>query len=118
MIGTAWRVGNLGVAFLLELAALAALGYFGFRTGGALPVKLVLGAALPLVAAVLWGLFAAPQATFSVPALAVATKVLVFGAAALALWQLDYRVLAVVFPAVVVANLAVVNLGHLTLQAS
>lgn len=113
MIGTAWRLGNLGLAFLLELGAVAALAYWGFRTGGTLPTKLALGIAVPGVAVVLWALFAAPHATYSVPALAVATKVLVFGAAALALWQLDHRVMAVALPVVVVANLAVINLGHL-----
>ncbi|HVV19782.1 MAG TPA: YrdB family protein [Pseudonocardiaceae bacterium] len=113
MIGTAWRLGNLGLAFLLELGAVAALGYWGLRTGGTLPTKLALGIAVPGAAVVLWGLFAAPHATYAAPALAVATKVLVFGAAALALWQLDHRVLAVALPAVVVANLATINLGHL-----
>ncbi|HEX5116101.1 MAG TPA: YrdB family protein [Pseudonocardiaceae bacterium] len=117
MIGTAWRMGNLGLAFLLELGAVAALCYWGFNTGGSLPIRLTLGIGAPAVAIVLWALFAAPQATFSVPVLAVITKVLVFGGAAVALWQADQRVLAIVFPAVVVANLLVINLGHLTMEA-
>jgi Protein of unknown function (DUF2568) len=118
MISTAWRLGNLGLAFLLELGAVAALCYWGFRTGNALPTRLLLGIGVPVAAAVLWGLFAAPQATFSVPVLAIATKVLVFGGAAVALWSLDQRVLAIVFPVVVIANLAVINFGHLSMQAS
>ena len=118
MIGTAWRLGNLGLAFLLEIGAVAALAYWGFHTGGTLPARFALGIAAPVLAAVLWGLFAAPQATFHVPALAVATKILVFGAAALALWQLDLRVLAVVLPAVVIANLTAVSLGHLAVATN
>ncbi|HEX3592092.1 MAG TPA: YrdB family protein [Pseudonocardiaceae bacterium] len=118
MISTTWRLGNLGLAFLLELGAVTALAYWGFHTGTGLPTRLALGIVAPVVAVVLWSLFAAPQATFSIPALAVATKILVFGGAALALWQLDYRVLAIAFPTVVIANLAVINLGHLTVQAS
>ncbi|HEY1571835.1 MAG TPA: YrdB family protein [Pseudonocardiaceae bacterium] len=118
MISTAWRFGNLGLAFLLELGAVAALCYWGFRTGSTLPIRLLLGIGVPVVAAVLWGLFAAPQATFSVPVLAFATKVLVFGGAAPALWQVDQRVLAIVLPVVVIANLAVINFGHLSVQAS
>lgn len=118
MISTTWRLGNLGLAFLLELGAVAALGYWGWRTGGTLPIRLTLAIAVPAVAVVLWGLFAAPQATVSVPVLAVLTKVVVFGGAAMALWQLDQRVLAIAFPAVVIANLAVINLGHLSLQTT
>lgn len=112
-----WRMANLGLAFLVELAALGILAWWGVRTGGSLPAKLALGIGIPLVAAVLWGLFAAPHATFQVTALAWAVKILVFGGAAVALWQLDQRVLAVVFPVVVAANLAVINLGHLGMES-
>ena len=45
----------------------------------------LLGLGVPLTAAVLWGLFAAPQAVVQVAVLAVVTKVVVFGAAAAAL---------------------------------
>jgi Protein of unknown function (DUF2568) len=114
MISTAWRLGNLGLAFLLELGAVAALGYWGFHTGSTLPTQLALGITAPGVAVALWALFAAPQATYQVPALAIATKIIVFGAAALALWQLDHRILAVALPVLVIANLATINLGHLT----
>ena len=112
-----WRVANLGLAFLVELIALGILAWWGVRTGGSLPGKLALGIGTPLVAAVLWGLFAAPQAAFHVTVLTWAVKILVFGGAAVALWQLDQRVLAVVFPVVVAANLAVIHLGHLNLDS-
>jgi hypothetical protein len=118
MISTAWRLGNLGLAFLLELGAVGALGYAGFHIGTALLVRLAFGIGLPVAAIVLWGLFAAPQATVSVPVLAVLTKVVVFGGAAVALWQLDHRVLAVALPAVVLANLVVINAGHLATRTS
>lgn len=70
MIGTAWRMGNLGLAFLVELGAVAALAYAGFRMGTTVPVRLALGIGAPAAAIVLWGLFAAPRATVSVPVLA------------------------------------------------
>ena len=108
-----WRMANLGLAFLVELIALGVFAWWGALTGGSFPAKLALGIGTPLVAAVLWGLFAAPQATFQVTVLAWATKLLVFGGAAVALWQLDQRVPAIVFPVVVAANLAVIKLGHL-----
>jgi Protein of unknown function (DUF2568) len=39
---------NLPLRFLLELCALGALGYWGFKTGGALVAKVGLGIGAPL----------------------------------------------------------------------
>jgi hypothetical protein len=50
---------NLAVRFLLELAGLAALGYWGWRQGSGL-TGYALTVALPLIAAVLWGVFNVP----------------------------------------------------------
>lgn len=51
---------NLGLRFVLELAALFVLGYWGSQQGtGVLSVVLAIG--LPLIAAVLWGTFAVPD---------------------------------------------------------
>jgi Protein of unknown function (DUF2568) len=54
------RAVLLLVAFLLELAVLLAVGYFGFHRSG--PLAWLLGLGLPLLFAVLWGVFAAPHA--------------------------------------------------------
>ena len=48
---------NAGLAFALELAMLAALGYWGYKFGGALWLKWLLAIALPVLAATGWGLF-------------------------------------------------------------
>ena len=108
-----WRWANLTLAFALELGALAAIGLWGWSVGSSMPVRLVLAIGLPIVAAILWGLYAAPKSTFDDPWLAIATKVLVFGAAAAALWFVDWRVGAVVFVILVVANLAAIKAGDL-----
>jgi hypothetical protein len=97
---------NLLIRFLLELAALGALAWYGVRTGETTLAKVALGAGLPLAAAVLWGLFAAPKSTFDVPALSAAVQVLVFGGAALALLAIHRDALAGTFAVLVVANLA------------
>ncbi|HKO84627.1 MAG TPA: YrdB family protein [Actinomycetota bacterium] len=68
MIGQAFHWANLTVAFLLELCALAALGYWGFRTASGPAAKAALGIGAPLLAAVLWGLFAAPGCRSRSPA--------------------------------------------------
>jgi hypothetical protein len=43
MIGQAFHRVNLALAFLLELCALGALGYWGVRTGGGPATKVALG---------------------------------------------------------------------------
>ena len=51
---------NLAVRFLLEIAALVAIGYWGWAEHtGILRYVLVIG--LPLLAAFLWGTFRAPE---------------------------------------------------------
>ncbi len=109
---------NATLAFLLEVAALVALGYWGFHTGAGIPAKLALGLGAPLLAAIVWGLFAAPKARFAVPFAAVlATKALVFGAATAALYATGHRVPAVVFAIVVVFNTTTLSLGRRAGQA-
>ena len=87
------------VAFAAELATLAALAVAGWSLPTATVVKALAAVGFPLVAAVLWGLFAAPRAVVGVPALAVVTKVGVHGAAVAALLVLGHPVLAVVLAA-------------------
>jgi hypothetical protein len=53
---------NAGFAFLLELAMLAAFGYWGFQGEKSLWIKWGLGVGTPLVVAILWGLLLAPRA--------------------------------------------------------
>jgi hypothetical protein len=96
------------VRFLLELAALGAVAWWGFE------VNVLLGVAAPLLVAVVWGLFIAPKATVEVPkAVWIGLQVLVFGAAALALAAVAPGWVAASFVAVVVldsAALAVLGL--------
>ncbi|HJQ28334.1 MAG TPA: DUF2568 domain-containing protein [Rubrobacter sp.] len=84
---------NLTLAFLLELCALAALGYWGVSVGGPL------------------GYVAAPRATVSVPLLGLGVKLIVFGSAVVALYATGHRTLAIVFAVIVVANGALMRLG-------
>ncbi len=98
---------TLTVRFLLELAALAALGWWGVRTGDTALAKIALGAGAPMVAAVVWGLFVAPKATFAVPrAVHVALQVLVLGGAVVALLAMRETAAAGVLAATTVANAA------------
>jgi hypothetical protein len=54
------EAANLAVRFLSELCVLAGQGYWEFRTGTGLFVKIVLGIGAPLAVALVWAAFGAP----------------------------------------------------------
>ena len=56
------RMLNLTVRFLLELCLLAAVGYWGFKTHAGWLLKILFGIGLPVLIAILWGMFIAPKA--------------------------------------------------------
>ena len=84
-----WNVLWLTLALLSEIAALAVLAAWGWSAGSG-GVRWLAAVGLPLLAAVLWGLFAAPRARIRVPVMAVAVKALVLGGAVLALADLGH----------------------------
>jgi hypothetical protein len=99
------RLANLALRFLLELAALAAFGYWGFVVGDDLRLKVLLGLGAPVLAAVLWGLFASPKAAVSLPGPAkLAFEIGWFGAAATGLAHAGRAWFAVVLLAVYGVN--------------
>jgi hypothetical protein len=57
---------NLTLRFVLELAAIGALGYWGFRTGSGPLAEAALGLGAQTVAMVVWGTFVGPKATVAV----------------------------------------------------
>jgi quinol-cytochrome oxidoreductase complex cytochrome b subunit len=93
--------------FLLELCALAALAYWGATTGGTL-LNVVLGIGAPLVAAVVWGRWAAPTSPRRLAGThRLALESAVFAAATLALVLAGAPLLALAFALVVVLDTAV-----------
>jgi hypothetical protein len=52
---------NLLLHFILELCALAALSYWGFKSGDSSWMKVLLGVGLPILAAVIWGSLRVPN---------------------------------------------------------
>jgi len=96
---------NLALRFALELAALAALSYWGFHTGRSIAADVALGLGAPLVAAVVWGVFAAPKSVRRLRAgTLLAVQMAVLGAGAVALAAAGRPLLAAVFAAIVVVN--------------
>jgi hypothetical protein len=95
------KAANLALRFLLELAALAALAYWGWGVTWALAI------AAPATWIVLWATFGSPKArvTLSTPQ-RIAFEAVVFGAAAVALWAAGQELWAVVLFAAWAANRA------------
>ncbi len=101
----ALKWANLGLAFVLELCMLAALAYWGFRTGSGAIAKTALGVGAPLLAILVWSLFMAPQATFTLPTpIRAALFVVIFGIAAFALARAGQPTLAIIFAIVAALN--------------
>jgi hypothetical protein len=104
---------NEGAAFLIELLALAALAWWGAETGSGLFVHLLLGIGAPLVAAVVWGLFASPKARVKLPLAGVlAVKGLVFAVTLICVDLIGHRTLAVLFGVIAAANLVIATLDR------
>jgi hypothetical protein len=95
---------NLGLRFLLELCALAALAYWGLQTGP-LAVSIVLAIVAPLAGATLWGVFAAPKSSRRLRgARRLVVEIPFFGGAAAGLAATGQWVLAVIFAVAVVLS--------------
>jgi Protein of unknown function (DUF2568) len=100
----ALRAGNLALKFAVELAAIAALAYWGASLSGPLlPVLMMVLAPAAMIA--LWGRFAAPRAKrrLSRPA-RIPFELTILLLAAVALLAAGADVLAVVLAGVVVLN--------------
>lgn len=101
------HIANEGLAFLLEIAALAALAWWGFASGGPVIVRIVAGLGAPGLAATLWGMFAAPRARFKVALpFVLLVKAVVFGAGAVAFSGVGHSAVAVAFAVVALLNTA------------
>ncbi|MEV7399341.1 YrdB family protein [Streptomyces sp. NPDC091267] len=111
LTGRPWWGANELLAFVLELAALACLCWWGSTAGDGLAVHLLLGIGLPAVAIALWGTFAAPRARIRLPLAGVlVVKAVVLGGGAFGLYQVGHPVAAVVLAVVMVLNTALAEI--------
>jgi hypothetical protein len=102
------HAANEALAFLLELAALAGLAWWGASQHASMVSRVLLAVAAPLAAAIVWGLFAAPRARFRLPAAGVlVVKAAVFGLTALAVYAAGLHVLAIVVGVIAILNACV-----------
>ena len=99
------------VAFLVEIGVLILLASAGAQVDGPPVLRVALAVALPLVAAALWGLFAAPRALIRSVPLKLATIVLVLGAGVAAGYLVLPGAWAVAFMVVVLVNTVLIYVG-------
>jgi quinol-cytochrome oxidoreductase complex cytochrome b subunit len=96
---------NIAVRFLLELCVLAAVGYWGFKTGSGWFLKILLGIGAPFLIAFIWGTFGAPQANMQLHGLTLLVlEIIVFGSGVAALYVTKNYSLAWGFAAIVIVN--------------
>ena len=99
------KLANLALRFLLELCALAALAYWGFKTGANPVAKIGLAIGAPLLAAIVWATFVAPGALVPLPGLLrLIVELVVFGSAAAALYSAGRPTLAWILIVVFAVN--------------
>ena len=97
---------NLGLAFLMELCALAALAYWGYRLDATAGIRWVVAFAAPLALALMWSQIAAPTAKRRLSRTPlVVFKFLVFAAAAVLLYGAGEHTLAIVLEGAALINL-------------
>lgn len=96
---------NLMLRFSLELAALAIIGIWGFKTGNGPLLKWFLGLGAPLAVALLWSMMGSPKAPIHLaPPLHLVLETVVFGLPILLLVLIGKIDLAWVYGALALAN--------------
>ena len=99
------KVLNLAVRFLLELCMLAAVAFWGFKTQSSWLMKLLFGLGLPLLIAVLWGMFLAPRATRPLSGVAfLSLELVLFATGAVALFASGKATLGWAYMIVLIVN--------------
>jgi len=96
---------NLAVRFLLELCMLAAVAFWGFKTQSSWIMKILFGIGLPVLIAVLWGIFLAPRATRPLSGVAfLSLELVLFATGAVALFASNKSTLGWAYTIVLIVN--------------
>jgi len=104
---------NLGVAFFVELAMVAAFVYWGFNVHSTLLIHLLLGVGVPILLMAFWGIFLSPQANYPLPlTVKVTLKCVLFALGSLSLFVSNQKALGVVLFVTFVVNETLALLWH------
>jgi|WetSurMetagenome_2_1015567.scaffolds.fasta_scaffold271684_2 hypothetical protein len=104
---------NTALRFILEVCALASLGYWGIQTGKVGYIKAILGIGAPLLAGIIWGTFGSPGASISVKGLVrLALEIVIFGLASAGLVAAGRTYLGMILAILFVINRILMELWH------
>lgn len=96
---------NLALRFVLEIFALGAVGYWGFKIGKDGVLKWLMAFGFPVLLAVIWGVFGSPKAVIKLSSpLHFIVEVLTFGLPALALYFIGKQQVAIFYIILVIVN--------------
>ncbi|MBY0597124.1 YrdB family protein [Bacillus bingmayongensis] len=96
---------NIALRFVLELCSFGTIGYWGFRMGKMPAIKISFAIILPLIVAIIWGLFGALGTTWRLQdTLHLVLEIMIFGLGVVALYHLKYVTLATVLAVIIIIN--------------
>ena len=96
---------NIALSFLLELAMLIAIGYWGYHGSPNTLTRWTLAIGLPLILVIVWGIFFAPRSNRRLPAIPGSLLSLgLFLLAAFALYQSDQPTAGITLAIISVVN--------------
>lgn len=99
------KMVNLALAFLLELCMLVAFGYWGYQVGPQPLAKIGFAIGIPLLVAVIWGIWLAPNSRRRLPEPWLSSlNVLIFAIAIAALFSTGRYGIASVFAVIYLVN--------------
>lgn len=99
------KAANDTIRFVVEIAALVAISYWGFHDHSSWAEKLILGIGVPVLVAAAWAIWMAPQSGRRAPeGMRAVLEIVIFGLATTALATSTGAVLAIVFAAVAGVN--------------
>ena len=99
------KAANDAVRFFVELAALAAVGYWGFHDHSSWALKLTLGVGGPTLIATAWGIWMAPRSTRRASeGIRALLEIVIFAVATAALAASTRAPLAIIFAVVASVN--------------
>jgi hypothetical protein len=89
---------NSTISFFIELAMLVALGIAGYHLGNDKWVQIIFAIALPLIAVVIWGIWAAPKSIRRLPPPSLSIlKLTLFSVTGILLFVTAFQLAAIVF---------------------
>jgi hypothetical protein len=104
---------NLGVRFLFEIMVLIILGYWGFHVTQSFLLKTVLGVGTPLLVAVIWGMFGAPKAPYTLTGFPfLLLEIVIFGLPVVVLLFLEKQTMAWFYGGIALINLILMKLWN------